>query len=79
MSADEENIIRDKNRKKRRIGLLRQVAAIFIIGILLTGFNVYSFQSNRSDKAVVRASERIASNVAREVKLAIKEYPAKSA
>ena len=76
MSADEENIIRDKNRKKRRIGLLRQVAAIFIIGILLTGFNVFSFQSNRSDKAVVRASERIASNVAREVKLAIKEYPA---
>ena len=65
----------DKKHRKRT-GLLLQVAVIFIIGIVLTGTFGYSIQSAGSDEAVLRAAERGASNIAKEVKFAVKEYPA---
>lgn len=60
----------------RRTSLLVQVSIIFMIGIILTGIISYSTQYRQADAEIIQRAEWMAENVANELKLAIKEYPA---
>ena len=61
---------------KNKNGIIRQVATLFAVGVLLTGMMTYFTQHAFSDARVKRQTEEFADEIADEVNLAIKEYPA---
>ena len=63
-------------KKQRRNSLILQVAVLFTISVLLTGFLTYFSQSVLTDASVKKQTEGLASEIADEVKLAVTEYPA---
>ena len=65
-----------KKQEKRRIGILVQVAVIFLIGILLTGNLTYVTETDLYNRSVKRQTEARAAEIADEVKRAVREYPA---
>ena len=62
--------------KKKKIGILTQVAIFFVISILASGFITLYSQHVVSDVLVKSQTENLADRVADEVRLAIMEYPA---
>ena len=62
--------------KKKKIGILTQVAILFVISILASGFFTLYSQHVVSDVFVKGRTESLADQVAEEVRLAVKEYPA---
>ena len=62
--------------RKRRIGIIRQISLLFIIGILASGSLTYISQRAASEGGVKREREKLASEIAAEVKDSVKEYPA---
>ena len=63
-------------KEQRRNSLILQVAVLFTISVLLTGFLTYFSQSVLTDASVKKQTEGLASEIADEVKLAVTEYPA---
>lgn len=63
-------------KKKRRIGIILQVAILFAIGAVVTGILTYFTQYGLSIDSVQRQMEGIGGEVADEVMMAVKEYPA---
>ncbi|MBQ6536025.1 MAG: PP2C family protein-serine/threonine phosphatase [Firmicutes bacterium] len=63
------------NRRKR-MGIIPQVAILFAIGVLATGIITYLAQHLLSDASVNRYMESVAADIASDVKLAVTEYPA---
>ncbi len=61
-----------KNKAK---SIIIQVAILFLVGTILTGMLSYYNQRIASTKNVKTEIEEIASNVAREVEMSLKEYP----
>ncbi len=60
---------------RKRIGIIKQVALLFLIGIITTGVITYFVQHHYTNINVKKQMETIAENVASEVTLAVKEYP----
>ena len=63
-------------KKKRRIGIILQVAILFAVGAAITGLLTYFTQYGLSIDSVQRQMEGIGGEVADEVMMAVKEYPA---
>ena len=68
---------KDRNvmMKKGRIGIIKQISLLFIIGILASGSLTYVTQRATSEGGVKREREKLASQIVREVKAAVTEYP----
>ena len=62
--------------KKKKIGILTQVAILFVISILASGFFTLYSQHVVSDAFVKGRTESLADRVADELRLAVMEYPA---
>ena len=60
----------------KRGSIIRQVAVLFIIGVLTTGFLTFYIENWLSDSSVTRQTEIHASEIADEVNRAVREYPA---
>ena len=62
--------------KIRFTSILKQLAALFLAGLILTGWITYSSQLFKTETSVKDQKETIAAEVAEETKLAILEYEA---
>ena len=62
--------------KIRFTSILKQLAALFLAGLILTGWITYSSQLFKTETSVKDQKETIAAEVAEETKLAIMEYEA---
>ena len=62
--------------KRRRMGIIPQVAILFVIGVLATGIITYLFQHYLADASVYRYMEDVACEIAEDVRQAVTEYPA---
>lgn len=58
--------------------ILRQLAILFFIGLIIIGWITYSSQLFRTEISIKNQQESIASEVAEEVRIAVKEYKAYS-
>lgn len=65
-----------KRIKQRKGSIIRQVTAFFLLGVLACGLITFISQRRITDGLVRTRTEERASNIAEEVKLTIKEYPA---
>ncbi|MBQ6215260.1 MAG: serine/threonine-protein phosphatase [Oscillospiraceae bacterium] len=65
-----------KRFKQRKGSIIRQVTAFFLLGVLACGLITFISQRRITDGLVRTRTEERASNIAEEVKLTIKEYPA---
>ena len=63
-------------KTKNRLGIIPQVAVLFIIGILATGLLTYFSQRSSSEDSIERQMESLCSEISNEVRLAMTEYPA---
>ena len=61
---------------KRRTSLIPQVAVLFLIGIVTTGFLTYFSETRLSDKSVRKQTELHAQEIANDAKRTLTEYPA---
>ncbi len=64
------------NEEKRSGGIILQVAVLFALGILITGIVTFMSQYTNSDANVKLQAEVRSSEIAKEVDLAVREYPA---
>jgi len=64
----------EEKKKKKRIGIIPQVALLFAIGIIVTGILAYLTQYERSREGVQEEIETISSQIAQEVKLSLAEF-----
>lgn len=62
--------------KKRSISIIWQISLLFIIGILTSGILTFVSQHASSEAGIKREKERLAAEIADEVKTAVTEYPA---
>ena len=65
-----------KTKGKRKISLLIEVAAIFLIGVLITGALTYICETYLYNNSVKKQTELQASEIAEETRRAVNEYPA---
>ncbi len=65
-----------ENKEKRRGGIILQVATLFVLGILATGIIAFVTQHARSDTNVKLQAENHSGEIANEVSLAVREFPA---
>ena len=56
--------------------ILRQLAMLFLIGLIVIGWITYSSQLFRNETSIKNQQETIASDIAEEVKIAVNEYTA---
>ena len=63
-------------REKASTSMLIQVAALFFLGVLLTGVFTYLSQRAFSDVSVRKQTESLAAEIADEVDQSVREYPA---
>ena len=56
--------------------ILRQLAMLFLIGLIVIGWITYSSQLFRTETSIKNQQETIASDIAEEVKIAVNEYTA---
>ena len=63
-------------KKRRKIGIILQVAILFLIGILTTGALTYFLQRQLSYESVTEQTEQHAAKVANETRLSVTEFPA---
>ena len=56
--------------------ILRQLAMLFLIGLIVIGWITYSSQLFRTETSIKNQQESIASDIAEEVKIAVNEYTA---
>ena len=61
---------------QKKGSIIRQVAALFIIGVLATGFLTFFTESRLSENSVQKQTEIRAGEIADEVSRAVMEYPA---
>ena len=62
--------------EKRKGGIILQVAVLFALGILITGIVTFMSQYTNSDANVKLQAEIRSAEIAKEVDLAVREYPA---
>ena len=62
--------------RKIRVGIIAQVAILFLLGVLVTGLLTYFTEQELSGERVKRQTEQFASQIADEVKRSVQEYPA---
>ena len=62
--------------KNRRIGIIAQVAILFVLGVLVTGFLTYFTEQELSGQRVEKQTEQFASQISEEVKRSVQAYPA---
>ena len=63
------------DREKKKTGIILQVAALFVLGVLMTGIITYFSQRSLSDESVQTQMETLAAETAAEVIAAVREYP----
>ena len=63
-------------KKRLRIGIIPQVALLFVLGILTTGIIAFFSQRAASDYSVRSDIEQVAIQTAEEVKMAVNDFPA---
>ncbi len=63
-------------KKQRKIGIIAEVAVLFLIGVVATGFLTNISQQRLSGDAVTRQTEQYAAEMAEEVRLSVTELPA---
>ena len=63
-------------KKKRRIGIIAEVAILFAIGVLIVGLIAFISQSIISHNNVKSQRESMAARVSVEVEMSVTEYPA---
>ena len=71
----------DKGKYSERIGkvkfsILQQVALLFVLGVLVTGFFTYFSQYDAADESIKQRTASLADEIGNEVTMAVKEYPA---
>ncbi len=66
----------DKEKKKRKTSIITEVAVLFLIGVLATGILTYLCEKGLSGRSVKKQMTIHAGDIAGEVSLAVKEYPA---
>ena len=64
-----------KVKKRPQIGIIRQVAVFFAVGVLLTGILFHISQRVMTDRSVRDQTETLAARISAEVKMAVTEYP----
>ncbi len=64
------------NKEKRRGGIIRQVAVLFLLGVLTTGLITYFSEQRLSGDNVQKQTELYAEKISDEVKRLVTEYPA---
>ena len=64
-----------EKQEKKQIGIIPQVAVLFILGVLTTGVITFFTQRTVSNESVQTQMEALAANTAAEVIAAVKEYP----
>ena len=62
--------------KKRKTHLMRQVAGLFLVGIVMTGIFTFIMMYLDTNRSVKSQAETHAKEISNEVALAIREYPA---
>ncbi len=62
--------------KPKKLGIIRQVALFFAVGVLMTGAITYFTQHSTSYDNVKVSVENIAAEIAEDVRLSFREYPA---
>ncbi len=65
------------NTEKKRGSIIFQVAALFLIGVLMTGFLTYICEKKLYDNSVKKQTELRASEIAEETRRAVNEFPAR--
>ena len=63
-------------KDSRKFSIIAEVAALFVLGVLINGVITFFSQRALSEQAVIKQTERFAAEVSDEVISAIKEYPA---
>ncbi len=63
-------------QKKRKGSIIIQVAILFLIGVLTTGFLTYICETYLYNNSVTKQTELYAEEIANEIKQAVSEYPA---
>ena len=61
---------------KVKFSILQQVALLFALGVLVTGFFTYFSQYEAANENIKKQTAALAEEIAEEVELAVKEYPA---
>ena len=62
--------------EKKRIGIIWQISLLFIIGIAASGILTFLSQLASSEAGVKKEKEKLAAEIADEVKTSVTEYPA---
>ena len=62
--------------RKRRGGIFLHVSILFFVSILTTGLFTFITEKQLSDRSVKRGIERLAKQIAEEVRRSVTEYPA---
>ena len=62
--------------EKKRIGIIWQISLLFIIGIAASGILTFLSQRASSEAGVKKEKEKLAAEIADEVKTSVTEYPA---
>ncbi len=65
-------------QEKKWISIIVEVAILFLLGVLTTGFLTYYLHTQLSNESVKKQTERYAAEIADETKRAVMEYPAYS-
>ena len=63
-------------KERRPFSIIIQVTALFLISMLITGAVTFTFQHYVSNESVKAQTESLGSQIAQEVTLAVREYPA---
>ena len=63
-------------KERRPFSIIIQVTTLFLISMLITGAVTFTFQRYISDESVKAQTESLGSQIAQEVTLAVREYPA---
>ena len=65
-----------EKKKRFPIGLIPQVAILFLVGILTTGLLTYVAERRLSNDSVMRHTEELGAEIANETRRALEDYPA---
>ena len=65
-----------EKKKRFPIGLIPQVAILFLVGILTTGLLTYVAERRLSNDSVMRHTEELGAEIADETRRALEDYPA---
>ena len=68
--------MKEPGKKKKSNSIIIEVAILFLIGIVMTGFLMFSTETTQNNENVRKQTEDNAAGIADQVKAAVREFPA---